>query len=244
MSVIITTNGEVLKTITKALSRISNSARVHFKEDEIVAEAIDPANVALIILRVPSNSLDGYSIEEETTIGIDTNNLDNMLKSAKKRDHIKLSLNDNTLTLEIGHIKYSTVVLDPSSVKGIPGNIPSDLPAKIVLDAGLFKEVTNLADIITDHVKLESDENAFTIEARGDIDSLKVELTQYELIEFNQEKAVSYFSVEYLKEFNKIASKGDILTILLGTDLPAYFKYDVADGKVEATFVLAPRIEE
>jgi len=64
-----------------------------------------------------------------------------------------------------------------------------------------------------------------------------------ELIEFNKEKARSMFSIEYLKEFIKIAGSGDILTIYLGDDYPVRLVFDVADGKLKVEYILAPRIE-
>jgi proliferating cell nuclear antigen len=56
-------------------------------------------------------------------------------------------------------------------------------------------------------------------------------------------EARSMFSLEYLKEFVKVASPGDVLTIRLGNDYPGRMIFEVAGGKVKVEYILAPRIE-
>lgn len=51
------------------------------------------------------------------------------------------------------------------------------------------------------------------------------------------------FSLEYLKEFCKVAGPGDLLTIHLGADCPVRLVFEVADGKVRVEYILAPRLE-
>ena len=113
----------------------------------------------------------------------------------------------------------------------------------MVLDAGEFKKAIQAADKISDHVVFRSDETGFYIEAEGDVDKIVFHMSEAELIEFNRAEARSMFSVEYLKEFVKIAEAGDLLTIHLGNNYPVRLVFEVADGKAKVEYILAPRIE-
>ena len=175
-------------------------------------------------------------------IGVNVKRIYDMLKNVRKRDSVELKVDEETISLRIGSIEYTMGLIDPSAIRKPPKTSELELPAKVVLDAGQFKDAVNLASKVTDEITLSTNENTFVLEAKGDTESIKLELGSMDLIEFNGAKARSTFAVKYLKEFNKIASKGDVLTIHLGTDLPARFVYEVADGKLTVEYLLAPRI--
>lgn len=75
------------------------------------------------------------------------------------------------------------------------------------------------------------------------MDRIVFHMSEAELIEFNKAEARSMFSVEYLKEFIKVAGSGDLLTIHLGTNYPVRLVFETADGKARVEYILAPRIE-
>ncbi len=237
-------SGEVIKAMAKSMVALVSEARFHFKEEGLHSRAVDPANVAMVIIDVPKDSFDVYKIDEEKTIGVDVNRVYDISKSIKKGELVELKLEDESvLKIKFGAVEYSISLIDPSAIRKEP-KIPSlDLPAKIVLDAGEFKKAINAADRIADHVVFRSDEEGFYIEAEGDVDKITFRMSEGELIEFNKGSARSMFSLEYLKEFVKTASSGDILTIYLGDNYPVRLIFDVADGKLKVEYILAPRIE-
>jgi len=150
---------------------------------------------------------------------------------------------ETTLKVKFGSVVYSVSLIDPSAIRKEP-KIPNlELPAKIVMDAGEFKKAITAADKISDHVVFRTDETGFYIEAEGDVDKIVFHMSEAELIEFNKAEARSMFSVEYLKEFVKIAGSGDLLTIHLGTDYPVRLVFEVAGEKARVEYILAPRME-
>jgi len=90
---------------------------------------------------------------------------------------------------------------------------------------------------------LRSDETGFYIEAEGDVDRIEFHMSEAELIEFNHGIAKSMFSLEYLKEFVKVASGGDTLIIYLGNNYPVRLQFVTAGGLAKVEYILAPRIE-
>ncbi len=236
--------GEVIKTATKAIVSLVSEARFHFKEEGLHSRAVDPANVAMVIVDIPRESFDAYRVDEEKTVGVDVNRVYDILKTVKKKDLVEIKIEDEShMKVKFGSVEYTVALIDPSAIRKEPKIPELDLPAKIVLDAGEFKKAIQAADKIADHVIFRSDETGFYIEAEGDIDKITFHMGEMELIEFNRESARSMFSVEYLKEFVKIAGSGDIVTIHLGNNYPVRLIFDVADGKLKVEYILAPRIE-
>ncbi len=236
--------GEVIKTATKAIVSLVSEARFHFKDEGLHSRAVDPANVAMVIVDIPRESFDAYRVDEEKTVGVDVNRVYDILKTVKKKDLVEIKIEDEShMKVKFGSVEYTVALIDPSAIRKEPKIPELDLPAKIVLDAGEFKKAIQAADKIADHVIFRSDETGFYIEAEGDIDKITFHMGEMELIEFNRESARSMFSVEYLKEFVKIAGSGDIVTIHLGNNYPVRLIFDVADGKLKVEYILAPRIE-
>ncbi|WP_236609726.1 DNA polymerase sliding clamp [Archaeoglobus sulfaticallidus] len=236
-------NGEILKTVSKAMVSLVSEARFHFKEEGLHSRAVDPANVAMVIVDVPSSSFIKYESEGDFVAGVDVNRIFDISKSIKNDDVVEMTINEESFIVKFGSVKYSVSLIDPSAIRKEPRIPQIDLPAKIVMDAGEFKKAIVAADKISDHVVFRTNEEGFFIEAEGDVDRITFSLSDAELAEFNRQEAKSMFSLEYLKEFVKIASSGDVLTIRLGNDYPVRMVFEVAGGKVRVEYILAPRIE-
>ncbi|RLI75761.1 DNA polymerase sliding clamp [Archaeoglobales archaeon] len=237
--------GEVLKAITKAMVALVSEARFHFLENGLHSRAVDPANVAMVIVDVPTDSFEVYKVDENSTIGVDVNRIFDISKSIRGNELVELKLDEdeNNLKIKFGSVEYSVALIDPSAIRKEPKVPQLELPAKIVLNAGEFKKAITAADRISDHVVFRTDEDGFYIEAEGDVDKITFYMSDAELIEFNKQQARSMFSIEYLKEFVKVAGSGDLLTIHLGINYPVRLQFDVANGKVKVEYILAPRIE-
>lgn len=237
--------GEVLKTVTRAVVALVSESRMHFLEKGLHSRAVDPANVAMVIVDVPRDSFEAYNIDEEKTVGVDMDRVFDISKSISAKDLVELSIQDeSTLRIKFGSVEYKVALIDPSAIRKEPKIPELELPAKIVIDAGEFKKAIAAAEKISDQVVFQSDRDGFRIEAKGDVDSIVFQMSETELIEFNGGEAKSMFSVDYLKEFCKVAGSGDLLTINLGTNYPLRLVFELAGGKVRVEYILAPRVQE
>jgi len=237
-------NGDMFSSVLKGLKTLVSEAKWHFKEEGLHSRAVDPANVAMVIVDVSRENMEAYSIDEEKVVGVDVNRIYDIAKSIKKNELVELQVEDETrLKVKFGSVEYRVTLIDPAAIRKEPKIPQLDLPAKIVLDAGEFKKAITAADKISDHVVFRSDETGFYIEAEGDVDKITFHMSDVNLIEFNKVEARSMFGIAYLLEFCKVAGSGDLLTIYLGTDYPVRLVFDVADGKVRVEYILAPRLE-
>lgn len=237
-------SGEILRTLTRAIVALVSECRIHFLNKGLHSRAVDPSNVAMVIVDVPKESIESYRVESEKTIGVDMNRVFDISKTISTKDLVELSIQDEaTLRIKFGSVEYNLALIDPSAIRKEPKIPELNLPAKIVLDAGEFKKAISATEKISENVVLKSDKNSFTIEAKGDVEKLTFTMTGSELIEFNGGEARSMFSIDYLKEFCKVAGAGDLLTIYLGTNYPGKFSFELVGGKVKVEYILAPRVE-
>lgn len=237
-------NGELLKAATRAIVALVSEARIHFQEKGMHSRAVDPANVAMVIVDIPKDSFEVYKIDEEKTIGVDMDRIFDISKSISSKDLVELIVEDESaLKVKFGSVEYKVSLIDPSAIRKEPRIPELELPAKIVIDAGEFKKAIAAAEKISDQVVFKSGKDGFRIEAKGDVDSIVFQMTEAELIEFNGGEARSIFSIDYLKEFCKIAGAGDLLTIHLGTNYPVRLVFELVSGKARVEYILAPRIE-
>jgi len=237
-------SGEILKTISRAIVALVSECRIHFLNKGLHSRAVDPSNVAMVIVDVPKESMESYRVDEEKVIGVDMNRIFEISKTMTVKDLVELSVQDETnLRIKFGAVEYNLALIDPSAIRKEPKIPELNLPAKIVLDAKEFKRAISASEKISENVILRSDKNSFTIEAKGDVERITFTMTGSELIEFNGGEARSMFSLDYLKEFCKIAGAGDLLTIYLGTNYPGRFSFELVGGKVRVEYILAPRVE-
>lgn len=239
--------GDVLKTALKALRGLVNEARLRFNEDVLMSKAVDPANVAMVLVEVPSKSFEVYKVDcrddEEVIVGWDVNRTYDFVKSFKKDDLVELKCSDGKIIISADKVKYSVAQIDPNGIRKEPKVPQLELPARIVLPADEVKKAITAAEKVNDCVVFKTDENGFYIEAEGDVDKIAFHVSDAELIEFNKQEARSLFSIEYLKEFMKIAGSGDLLTIKLGVDYPVWMEFRLCGGDCKVVYILAPRIE-
>ncbi len=234
-------SNKVFGEVLKALSLLVSEARFHFNEFGMRVTAVDVANVALVIAKIPVENFERYSIDEdEVTIGLDINRFYEASKTMGSKEFVKFTADNSVGKLSNGKIEYSCALIEPSAIRKEPKIPELNLPAKIVFDAGEFKKAIDVVDKISDIAVFESDEESFRIHSSDSIESVKFEMTEGELIEFNGAEARSMFSVEYLKLFSKVAKNGNLLTVKLGTNMPVWL---VFENSYTVEFILAPRIE-
>ena len=201
--------GDVFSSILGGLKTLVSEAKWHFKEEGFHSRAVDPANVAMVIVDVSRENMEAYSIDEEKVIGVDVNRIFDIARSIKKNEPVELQVEDETtLKVKFGSVEYSVSLIDPSAIRKEPKIPKLDLPAKIVLDAGEFKKAIKAADKVSDHVVFRSDETGFYIEAEGDVDKITFHMSEAELIEFNKAEARACSVWNTSKNFARLPGRG------------------------------------
>ncbi|WP_457611736.1 DNA polymerase sliding clamp [Methanocaldococcus sp.] len=235
------------KKVIDTISTLLDEVCFVVDEEGVRAIAMDPSHVALVSLNIPRLAFEDYQADSHE-LGIDLEAFKKIMNRAKAKDKLILELDEERNRLNVifenhGKRKFSLSLLDLSSSAAKMPEI--EYNNTITLKGDAFKEALKDADLISDYVILKASPTEFIVEAKGDLNDFTAEFTEEDdaLINIEGEESVrSAFNLEYLLDMVKGISKGDIVKLYLGNDMPLKMEYSLAGA--ELTFFLAPRIEE
>ena len=143
---------ELLEESVEAIVGVVDEAVLSITRDGLEVNAVDPANVAMVCLKLPCSSFDNFefeSPEDPLKIGIDFANLLRVLKSWKRKP-VELELREKTLFVRSGIFDYSISRLEPSSRRREPRDPEITFKAQVDIKAELFREAIQSIKLICD----------------------------------------------------------------------------------------------
>lgn len=238
-------NAGLLKSSLDAVNVFVEECKVHLDDDGLSVKAVDPANVGMVELDLPSSSFESYEADGEL-IGLDLSRLQDIVGMAKAGDVVRLELDDETgkLRIQIDGLRYTLSLIDPDSIHQEP-NVPDlDLPAEVVLAGAEINRGIKASGMVSDHMAFGVDGDSFYMSASGDTDDVRVDLGADEVISLEtSDDARSLFSLDYLESMSKAIPSDAQVRMEVGTDYPVKLDFELSGGEAEVTYLLAPRIE-
>ncbi len=233
-----------LKDTIESVSTLVDEAKFKINPDGISVRAVDPANVAMVSLDIAKDAFDSFEATEGE-LGIDLTKLNGIMEMADKSDNIELDLDETAhkLVVRMRGLSYTMSLLDPSSIRKEP-KVPSlDLPVRIIIKGEDMKRAIKAAEKVSDYMSMGTRGEIFFMEAEGDTDNVRIEMTKEQLIDIKSGEAKSLYSLDYLADISKILGKASEVTIDLGKDYPLKIRFKIAEGHGEVSYMLAPRVE-
>lgn len=237
----------LLRDSIDTISQLIGEGVFSLNKDCISLVATDRAMVAVVRFELKKDAFDDYKCEKETLIGVNIENLLQILRRAKSSDQIVLELEDDSkLKIEMkgeGTRRFSMPLLDISK-----GEIPEidqlDFSAKMMIKTGVIEEGINDADIISDSVIFETDGKEFTMKTEGDSSSVESKIDKNSgLMEISGDSVRSRYALEYLKKMIKAGKMSETTSLQMGRDFPMKLEF-VKPDKISMSFILAPRVED
>jgi len=235
-----------LKAAIDSIVSLVEEGQFEVKEDGLHLRAMDPSQISMVSFTMPKSAFVEYSITEERKIGIDINQLSNVLARGKRGEKAELSLEDGRLVVKFYAEKKKRMFKIPliEIGEGLSREPKIEYTSHVKINADAFKETLKDAKLVSSHVKLLMDQNTFFVEVRGENGDVKEEFEAGggEVSEIKTEKgARATFPLQYLEDMVKATSASSVITLNLETDRPMKLQYEVEGAKV--TYYLAPRIE-
>lgn len=237
----------LLRDSIDTISQLIGEGVFSLNKDGISLVATDRAMVAVVRFELKKDAFDDYKCEKETLIGVNIENLLQILRRAKSSDQIVLELEDNSkLKIEMkgeGTRRFSMPLLDISK-----GEIPEidqlDFSAKMMIKTSVIEEGINDADIISDSVIFKTDGKEFTMKTEGDSSSVESKIDKNSgLVEISGDSVRSRYALEYLKKMIKAGKMSETTSLQMGRDFPMKLEF-VKPDKISMSFILAPRVED
>lgn len=233
-----------LKDSIAIISELVNEARFKITKDAIEMVAMDPANVAMVIFKLLSSCFTEYDVKKEVELGLNLNNLKQIMRRAKPNDMLTLEVDENRLKIQLRGTSTRTFSLPIIELDEKEQKIPElKFPIAIETTAETLNDAVEDVDIVAESVSFIAEPKKFTIMAEGDLSKAHIEIPEsdYTSIKSNEHVRAKY-SIEYLKKMiggSKIASN---VSIQFNKDYPLKLDYKVVD-KILLSFILAPRVE-
>ena len=236
-----------LQQVIEAAHAVVDECRVHLDTDGLIIRAVDPANVAMVDEHVSADAFETYDTDCGE-VGIDLDRLSEVVGIADSGDDLvqfDLDAKTRKIDVQVNTIEYTLALIDPEAIRMEPDIPDLDLSASFSIGQDDFKRAIRAADMVSDHVwfRVDADEACFIAGAEGDTDDVELEVDGDDLENADLHEADSLFSLDYLKDLRKPIPKDTAVDVQLGKEFPVVLGFELADGAIDITYMLAPRIQ-
>jgi len=242
-------DAKILKDMMGAISILVDEATFDLTPDGIKLRSMDPSRVAMVDFEWPKTVFDEYTCSEAMKMCINISEMLKLLKRAGKDESVELFLDEKTGRLKIAIKGKYTRTFNMPTLEAIEEEVPTpkvtfNIRAKATTE-GLRAAIED-ASLVSDHVRIEADNEKIVMNATGDIMGATIEFKKGSdvLLDMEtKEASKATFSLSYLSEILKAAvATSEIATLEFSTDMPIKLDFQQEkEGKL--TYYLAPRIE-
>jgi proliferating cell nuclear antigen len=232
-------NPKLLADAVSIISEIVSEVRIKLTEEGLSIVAVDPANVAMVIFKLPKSSFSQY--EQGTSIwGINLNDLKMILKRASSSSSILFEQDENQLKISIFDkvkriFNLSLIEID-SEEKEEP---KLNFNCKIEILSDHFIKAIEDCSVVADSCSFIAGSEFFILEGSGALNSARTEFSGDEAKIEGTGK--SKYSLEYLMKFIKASRISDKVLVSFSDDYP--LRLDFPGDAMGMGFILAPRVE-
>ena len=232
---------KLFSDIISIISDLVIEVKIKINKDGMNILAVDPANVAMIILNLPSNAFSQLEVQEET-IGVNLESLKAVLRRCSSNSSLVMKTEENFLKIEIiDRIKreFTLTLLD---LEGKEKPIPSlDFSTKVEINSIDFSDAVEDCSIVADSCAFESSPERFAISAKGPLNSANLVYTTDEVKIETNVSSKSRYSLEYLQKMVRATKTTDKASLSFSNDYP--LRLEFITPLMTLAFILAPRIE-
>jgi proliferating cell nuclear antigen len=227
-------------TLSKAIELISElvtEVKIRLNEYGLSITAIDPANVAMVGLRIPKKAFSEFDSGTET-LGVNLDSLKRILK--RSSGALTLERRENLLYIQMEDRIKRNFTLSLIDIESEDKEIPNlEFSARVELRSGDLIDSVEDCAVVADACSFIIKEEKFIIEAKG-LNSTRTEFSGDEA-KITAEACKARYSLEYLQKFIKASKLADKTVLNFADDHP--LRMDVRTDSIEISYILAPRVE-
>lgn len=229
------------------VSELVSEAKFKATPDGLELVAMDPANVAMVILKLLSSCFTQYEVKENEEVAVNLNNIKQILRRMKADDVLTLeTTEENKLKIILKGSSNRSFSLPLLDIEEKEQRVPDlKFPLKIETTAGILSDAIEDVSIVAESVTLLGEKKQLSVKAEGDLSKAFIEIKPDENTVINAEaddKHKAKYSLEYLKKMVAGGRVSDKVSLQFNTDYPLKLEYKVVD-RVLLSFILAPRVD-
>jgi len=232
--------------IFKTLNEFIPEVTLDFTEEGLKIRGIDASKVVLIDVFLPKTYFDEYDVNGEEKVGVNLEDLTDLLSGVTKNDSLAFSAESSVLTIEIEGEYYRKFAVPRLQVESV--ELPQtdlEFPFRAKLITPTFTEIiSGFEDLGADAVRFKSNDGKLTLTAYSDVVESTIELSTENggLLEAEGSDAESVYGLEYLANTTRLKRASGSMEIRFGTQLPLKLRYEMPQGGYN-DFYIAPRAE-
>ncbi len=234
---------KILADAIALLSELVLEVKIKVTKQGLEIVAIDPANVALVELKVPASAFSKFEVEKNEELGLNLEDFKQILRRAPLGAPLILEKEDNSLKVEIENKTKRKFSLALINIDAEEKKVPElSFLSKIELSSSTFSEIINDAAIVADSCSFTALPELFIVEAKGTLHKSKTELSSDEAKITTEAQQKAKYSLDYLLKFVKASKFSDKVSLNFSQDYP--MRLEFSNEFLQLNFILAPRVEE
>ena len=238
---------KIFQSLIDTIGKIVDEVALVAKPEGVEMKAIDPAQVVMIRVWMPSNTFSEYEVEEEEKLGFNIGDIMKFFKRAKKGYKLELGTEEGgsklRIVLEGALIKKYVIPNLEVMVEQLPDLSDLDFKVRALLLASVIKETIKDIEAVSDSIMIEApDTDTLVFKGVGTAETMtRVTTASSALIELEvQEPSKAAYDLAYLKHIVGLTKVSDNIELRFGTDLPLLLKFNILTGG-EVEYIVAPQ---
>ena len=236
----------IIENAVRAASILVDEAKMNINEEGMQIRAVDLANVCMVSVSLKAPAFDYYDASP-LALGLNLTRTADLLKSAKKDEHIEMEYLEekNRIKFVLDKLSYSLALISLDTIKKEPKTPKIDLPVRVVMDGKEFRRAIKAAEKVSDYITFDAKEDGLKIASSGETSEMSLDILKEDLSAFDIEANVhSMFDLGYVLDIAKALIGAELVEIRIGDNYPIKIISEFAGGKGEIEYLLAPRVEE
>ncbi|MEM1672995.1 MAG: hypothetical protein QXT86_13175 [Archaeoglobaceae archaeon] len=219
-----------LKYFLKAIRPVTTEIRLHATPEGLIATAADPSNVSMVTATLRKETLQNY--QGEGVFGIDVEKIFSFVKEASGFVEIKL---DNEIKMRSGTMSFSTLPLDPTTIRKepkLPEEVLKRFTVRSLVDSEELIKAIKIANTIDEEIQIGRKQTLF-VKAENEVEKVEIVLPEKE----GSGEGSSNYNSDLLSEF--------LLDGTVTIDLAENFlmRLSCISNGVSWSYVIAPRVK-
>ncbi|MEM3838993.1 MAG: proliferating cell nuclear antigen (pcna) [Candidatus Micrarchaeaceae archaeon] len=239
-------NAKYWRDCIGAIGALVDEGLFNITKEGISLKAMDPSSISMVSFFMPSKAFSKYSIDKNTSIGINLENLGKILSRTRDDEALIMKDSEGKLSMEFiggSRRRYKLQMIDVKKSAEKEPNVEFDATMEVSGDQ--LKDILKDASLISSYISFKASKDQFTASAHGDSGELeelhgkdgnivkKIEATK---------NADAVFNLEFLENMVKSCPVGNSVVLSMKSNEPLKLSYKI--GESDISYFLAPYMED
>ena len=240
-------DAEVFKKMMDTIGSLMSDVSIDFNEEGFAIKAMDPANIAMVLFEAKRSIFSNFNIEKPVKISVSLDDLNGILRLAKKEDKIKMSDSKNRLIIDINGKNKQHFGIPLIDENYTAQKVPQlKFTSEVTVLSSLIKDSVKAASLVDDSIYFTVDRPRFIISSKSEEKEFSQELSindNKEIFDLQSESTTrSKYSIDYLSKFMYAVDPEKPIKLSFSNNYPLKMDYEI-NSDAMMSFILANRLE-